>query len=863
VKRTDLLLLLLLTPVPAALWLLGDSAGLFFVWWIALTVPGWLLWPLTARLMPDGDQGYLTAKALGLAGPTFLLWTLSYLHLLPFSRVTIIAVLLLCGTLAWTVGRGYRFIGNPLRQKGLLLRIVSGECLFAFALLFWTYARGLKPDLDSLEKFMNIGFMNSLWRAEYLPALDMWFAGGTINYYYFGQYVYTWLAKLTNIRPEIAYNLGMATTFALTVILSYTIGSRLIGIFRRHEPGHAPAWSTAGGLLAAVLVSVFGNGHAFFFSDNGPGRRLLEWVAARGWINGDAGQAFWFADSTRFIGYNPETADKTIHEFPYYSFLVADLHAHLINLAFVLLLVILLLVLFERPGLARQAADCRATQQRLAERDDRQWHAGELRAALRRLKQTAGDGVLGLCGLLLAIFMMGNYWDFAIYFVVAAITLFLVNLRGYGRLPQRSALAIFAVQAVLLLIPFLKVGHPVAALLVYAIVLLINHYLTVISGDPLTLTGAQISWLFLIAHTLTLPFGLAFEPIAKSVALAVNHTPLWQLLILWGPHVLAGLLLTAALLWLARRSRLRVFPPPPEQADQLSQTRLQRLAKQANPADLIALALLIWGIGLILLPEVVYVVDIYSGDYKRANTMFKFTYQAYVLLSLVWAYGIARLAACRRSIPAQLIAALLSLLLIVPGWYPVVATRQWLGEYRSDRPPSLYEFRRDRFLGLDGLVQYAGKDSALIPGSAPGELAADVAAIRWFNEQVTGQPVILESFGESYTDYCRISAFTGLPTVMGWETHEWLWRTSKSTANAYGLVVRPRQEDVSTLYTTTDQTIRQALLRQYRVAYIVIGAIERTRFAGDEQTGRLQEDLLLQLGTVVFTAGDLVIIQVD
>lgn len=853
-------ILLLLLPVAGSVWLLGDDWPVFLAWWLALSAIGWLAWPLAARLFPGGDAGYLLAKPLGLALATFMLWTFSYLHLLPFRRWTILLILAAIGAIAWLFKNGWRQLPSPAHEPGQLRRIVAGELLFGSGLLLWTFARGLKPELDSLEKFMNIGFMNSLWRTDYLPALDMWAAGGHINYYYYGQYVYTFLAKLTGIRPEVAYNLGMAATLALTLALGYAVGSRLLGLFRQKDNPLKAGWQTAGGLIAAFLVTFAGNSHAFFYGDRAPGRALLQWAVAHGWAGGSADNPFWFADSTRFIGYNPDTADKTIHEFPFYSFLVADLHAHVINLAFVLLFLAVLIGLVNRQRLLQAAADSRRTQDSFQASDDRSWHRAETSQVLRRFKTTATDGYLYLAGGLLALFMMGNYWDFAIYFAVAAVVLLLLNTRGHGRLMRLAGLPVFGLQAVLLLVPFLTVGNPVAAVFIYGLALVVIHYLTLINGDALTLTGAQLSWLFFLAHVLALPFNLAFEPISKSIALAVNHTPLWQLLILWGPHVLAGAILLFYILSRAagRRGSRNVFPPPPEQREAAIQgnSRLESFIRTQNPADLLALGLFICAVGLILLPELLYVVDIYSGDYKRSNTMFKFTYQAFVLLSLVWAYAIARIAGHRRDRRARLTAGVLALLLLMPGWYPLIAASQWLGP-----------FTRDRYQGLNGLNLFAAKDSARIAGENPAELAPDVAAIRWFNTEVAGQPVILESYGESYTDYCRISAFTGLPTVVGWETHEWLWRTSKADPNAYGSFVVPRQEDVRTLYTTSDQVVRQALLEKYRIDYVIIGKLERQRFtddtAGENSPTLVQEDLLRQLGTVVFSQQDLIVLKIN
>lgn len=899
------LLLPLVLLLPARL-LLHDDLGYFLAWWLVLALPGWICWPLASRLFPDSGASYILAKPLGLAGSAFLLWTLSYLHILPFRRLSAVLVLIALALLLWLWRKGWQRVipatgALPFRQAGVC------ELIFGGCLLFWTFARGLKPELDSLEKFMDVGFMNTLWRADYLPALDMWLAGGKINYYYFGQYLYTFAAKLAAIRPEISYNLAMATTFAMTLTLGVAVVHELLGLARRKGRPIPAAISGLGALLGGLLLAFGGNGQSFLYDQNSPGHGLLLWLSRHGLVGAsDPGRTYWFADATRFIGYNPETADKTIHEFPYYSFLVADLHAHVINLAIVLLLLALLVRIIGHAGLAQIGSGLRTYQQKPEPADDRQWHREALSQVWLRFRSTAGNGPLLGVILLLGLSMMGNYWDFAIYLAITVLVLLLVNCRGYGGFGRPASLLILVLQLGIVLIPYLLISRPLAAVLGFAVAVAVNHYLTLLRGDALTLTGAQVSWVFFLAHLLTLPFSLSFEPIAKTIALAVNHTPLWQFLVLWGPHLLAGMLVAVCILAGLRRTgtlrvnrslladgKLRLGLTAEEAGLAADEERSRKSGRptagklggflgQLNPADLAALVFFICGIGLLFVPEIVYVVDIYSGDYKRANTMFKFTYQAFVLLTLVWSYGMARLngewfsepaprwpaafsqvglkrgkpAGRRIALVGPICGVLLVLGLLVPLWYPVAATGQWLGD-----------FTVTRYQGLNGLNLYAAKDSPQIPGAAAGELAADVAAIRWFNENVPGQPVVLEAFGESYTDYCRISAFTGLPTVLGWETHEWLWRTSKATPNAYGSVVLPRQQDIRTIYTTTDQASRDALLKQYQVAYVVIGDLERNKFSETLEDGSqhslVQEDLLLALGTVVFQQDSLMVIKLD
>lgn len=856
---TSLISLILLFPVAAAFFLLGkEDSVLFICWFFALSLPGLAVWPLVLRLAPEGETGYLLSKGLGLLIPAFLVWTLSWLHILPFQAWAIRLSLFSVGVFAWTWKQGYKRVADVIKNPKLTGRLVGSECFFLLTLLLGTYARGLKPDLDSLEKFMDIGFMNTLWRTNFLPAPDMWFSGGNINYYYFGQYAYTYLGKLTGIRPEIAYNLSMATTFSLTLILAYSAGRYLLSLYQQNTQTHKTGWRTAGGMLSALLVGVAGNGHAFFYLGKEPGHSIIRWAQSRGLISGSIDSPYWFADATRFIGYNPDTADKTIHEFPFYSFLVADLHAHLINLAFVLILITLFVALIRRKPLVEAAAASQLISLRSAKSDDRSWYREEYSGLRLRFKRTITDSLLFLIGILLAVFMMGNYWDFAIYTGALMIVLFWMNRQGHNARLRAASFFVFAVQGVLLLIPYVWIPRPLIAWIGFALVLLFNHYLTLLQGDALTLTGAQISWLLFLSHTFALPFNQAFEPIAKTIARTTASTPLWQLLVLWGAHLLAGIILLVVVIVLNRKKRARRFPPPDESIS--AEGSSGRFLKTVNIADILVLSLFFWAVFLIILPECVYVVDIYSGDFKRANTMFKFTYQAFVLLSLVWAYALARIMAASVSVSGRLrrlilkiASVLLVLLLIIPFSYPFSAAKQWYGS-----------FSRTYYQGLCGLDAFAKKDSSLIPGQSSYELTPDVEAIRWLNQNVTDHPVVLEASGKSYTDCCRISAFTGLPTVIGWETHEWLWRTSKENPNAYGTWVLPRQQDVEAIYTTSDDEQRRQLINQYNIDYIVVGAIERARFRTDENdensASLVKEDAIKSLGAIVFSHDDLFIV---
>jgi uncharacterized membrane protein len=199
------------------------------------------------------------------------------------------------------------------------------------------------------------------------------------------------------------------------------------------------------------------------------------------------------------------------------------------------------------------------------------------------------------------------------------------------------------------------------------------------------------------------------------------------------------------------------------------------------------------GLGLTLTPEFIFLKDIFN---TRMNTIFKFYFQAWVLWSLVGAWQLARW------LERQPLAAGLSTLLIALGLlYPLFAIPQRASERGGDWT-------------LDG--------AAWLASAQP----QDMEAIQWLNAHVTGDPVIVESPGDihrAYTYEGRVSAFTGLPTVLGWADHETQWRgTSEEQVT--------RSQALQTLFSTVDEPLARAILDTYHVTYLYIGPTERSRY---------------------------------
>jgi uncharacterized membrane protein len=689
---------------------------LWLAWW-------WLLWlalallyqPLATRLLGSlVDGGWAFARVLGLGVSSYLCWLAASLEWLPFSRASVLAAAALPGLALHLEAGGIPALRRFLRRRRPALLAIEG--LFGAVLLLWTLGRALWPDIAGLEKFMDYGFAAAAVRSRFMPPPDMWFAGETINYYYYGHYLLAFLAKGSGVPLPIAYNLMIATLPALCATLGFTLTAQLTralgGLGRRRR--------LAGGLLGAGLLVFGGNLHGCVYGVALPAAEAagLREAEFRSPMQVRAGQ-YWFPDATRFVGHNPPTDDKLIHEFPFYSFLVADLHAHVSGLPFVLTILALLLAHALPPA----------------------------RPGTGALGERLGLGAP--LGFLLGLIRMTNTWDLPIYGAVSAAVLGAAALRAPGGLARAVA------------------------------------------GAALTL-GIAAGVAFLVS----LPFALHFEQHYGVVQWARAHTPPSQLAVLWGAPVIVAGVFALRLLGGALRSR--------------------SLAR----AEAVWLALAACALGLLVVPELVVLRDIYPVPYERGNTYFKLSYQAFVLFCLL--------------LPAALLAPggrgwrrALGVALVAPLFcYAPLAIRGHFG------PPSGWRVR-----GLDGLL--------FLEERRPGE----GRAVAWLRANAPPGAALLEADGDSYTDAGRFSMATGIPTLLGWYVHEWLWRGAREPANE-------RKARVRVVYEWPRLSVVKELLGGFGVRYIVVGKLERERFRSLDLAG------LEALGRVAFSAGEVEIIEV-
>ncbi|MDP9364116.1 MAG: DUF2298 domain-containing protein, partial [Chloroflexota bacterium] len=296
---------------------------------LLLTV-GWA--PLVRMLCPRlADGGAFVTRPLALLGLVYPAWLLAALGLLPYATGGLWVTLLIGSVVAWLAAwrRG-------LVDRRWLGALAAAEALFLAAFASYVWLRGFTPEILNTEKPMDAAFLSSAARTSAIPPPDPWFAGEPINYYYLGYLLHGALARLSGIVATTAFNLALATTFAMTLTAAAGLG------FDAARPRLSRRRAlTAGGLAAALLVLV-GNLHAAVRLVRAPAETLAaDWWGGIGW------------GASRIVCDGPRVADdcpvvdgrivETINEFPFFSFLLGDLHPHVMALPFTLVVLALAL----------------------------------------------------------------------------------------------------------------------------------------------------------------------------------------------------------------------------------------------------------------------------------------------------------------------------------------------------------------------------------------------------------------------------------------------------------------------------------------------------------------------------------------
>ena len=719
-------------------------------WYSILLFLGLIFVPITKKIFGKVffDHGYPFAKTLAilfLSYSVFVLGTVKILSFTQFNLLIVISVFIVFNFFILKKLRSAHITSNSYH----LTLIIFEEFLFLFSLLFWVFVRGQEPSIRGLEKFMDFGFINSILKSIYFPPLDIWLSadinnpqGFPINYYYFGHLVGAFLIKLSGVKPTIGYNLILATIFALSTTQVFSLVFNicyqyLVKISKKTVDLINLIRLTFFGLIGSFIVNLGGNLHTIYaFTSGYPNEKPIPFWQILSSYNPTK---YWYPNATRFIPF-------TIHEFPSYSYVVADLHGHVFDIPFVLLTLAILFILFIKNS---------------------KFEIRNSKKILNFKFQISNYLTPIFLGFLTAVHYMTNAFDGPIYLLLISI----VFLTLFGFSWQ------FLTQELILFVSFFIYSLPFSL-----------NFSPFISGigfncspDLLTKIGKIGPFLFERGNC--------------------QASPPWMLFVLWGFFWISFILFFI----------------------------IKKISKSNNEAmkqlNNFIFILFSFGTFLIIIPEFFYIKDIYPAHF-RANTMFKLGYQAFIMMGVASAFVFFQI-----KFFSWLKKFIFNLIFIIFLFFIII--------YPAFSIPSYYG-NLNRSPNLDG--------SLWLSTSYPD----DKEIIDFLNSHVLYQPVILEAQGDSYTDYERISAYTGLPTVAGWWVHEWLWRGSSN-------VVGNRIPDVVNIYESTDLDLTRALIKKYQIKYIIISHLEKDRYP------HLQKNKFDQIGKLIFqsTSKNGLIYQVD
>ncbi len=287
-------------------------------WWLMVLLIGLSAWPLTYAMFPNmRDRGWGFARLIGWVVIGYGNWIAASLGAAKNGTMPLLATwapLLLLGWLFWRSKRAemVRF----LRRRRRL--ILAEEALWLASFLLFLGFRILDPDLWQPwfggEKFMELAFLHATVRTTHFPPYDPYFAYGTMNYYYYGLYLVGVLSRLSGIFPRVSFNLAIPMLFASTTTsvfsLAYSLASRKKALSAGISVLATAFWGNLAGVkeIFDAIKRIGGLSKALHM-------RAIPY-------------SYW--NPSRVIPF-------AINEFPYWSFLFADLHPHLIAIPFTVL----------------------------------------------------------------------------------------------------------------------------------------------------------------------------------------------------------------------------------------------------------------------------------------------------------------------------------------------------------------------------------------------------------------------------------------------------------------------------------------------------------------------------------------------
>lgn len=802
-----------------------------FMWLLILTVLSCLCAPIGFRFFAkwaNRGVGFYLPLSLILAG--FVFWIFGVLGFVPNSTGGMVIALIVSGAVSAVCLRrdgGAFFVWLRENYRTVLFYALIFCVGFGLMILF----RGANPDVSGTEKPMEMMFISNILRSETLPPADGWLSGYAISYYYFGYLMTALLIRLTGVPAAVGFNLMLATVFGMAAVGSFELVNEFLLAKRqagsdRNRIRFGALWAPAFLLLTGNLEGLFESLHALklFWNSDGTSafwkfiglKELTDAPIGAATINPTGRPGIWWWRASRVIqdiGLDGSERE-VIDEFPFFSFYLGDLHPHVLAIPFVLLAVGAAWAVY-RKALAEETAEF-----------------ASLRDAVFGWKRLAVRSDFWLTALIVGGCLFVNTWDFPFVFLLTVAAFALGIRRGLNPFPAflRSAIwtaipfgaacmalyglfmeglatqaggllpsGVFTTRLIHLLIMF-------GALLIPILIWLIRKAYRSVDRETRRVVFQWGALILTVLTIVTVGIFCFMTEISKGTgglseigrlfisnqggADSLNPFAAFlsrRALTLGTTLGLAFLIALAVCLLMCSRDEMNL--------EQQQLLPAYDLAPDRFTALMVALA----G-ALILVPEFFYLRDFFG---TRMNTIFKFYYLAWILLSVAAAYAVNRLRltlAGWRKITFRIV---LFFLVFSAGVYPFWGIQSKLS-------------------ALNGTGKFSLDGAAFVERGRPD----DWATIEWLRSAPYG--VIVEKVGGSYSADNVFSIFSGLQTILGPMNHESQWRGGYAEIGS-------RNDDVRQIYESKDWRLVSELLARYAVRYVVIGSAERASYQVSER----------------------------
>ncbi|MCC7119470.1 MAG: glycosyltransferase family 39 protein [Anaerolineales bacterium] len=772
------------------------------VWYVFIFLLGLAAYPIARYALAGfGAYAYPLGRVIGLVLLAWLSWMGGSVGV-PYTRLSIgVAALIVAGAgFGLWLWRREQFKAEWNANRKFFVFV---EILFLTFFLIDLLIRFGNSDLwhpsKGGERPMDFSYFNAVLKSTSFPPYDPWFAGGYINYYYYGFVIAGTPVKLLGLVPSIAYNFILPTWFALVATGAFAIGFNLLQGVK--SEADEPAWwglqpsALLAGAASSIMIVLLGNlgalkvifdalqkiaapGGALSSEDTffekwswalqGFGKMIS--TSVQHLFNSDVtaltlpvGVGEWLWNPSRLM---PGGPGNEIMEFPLFTFLYSDLHAHMLVIPLTLLIIAWAVAFIKSHALLQRA----------------EWGLALFIGALftGALKPT-------------------NTWDLYAFFPFAALAAIYAINRHYewnGRWNLPNWLG--------------RLGFSLGF----------------------------VAALYALGKLMYLPFDIWYGQAYGSVShWTASHTPMSTYLTHW------GLFLFLITTWLAWETREWLAHTPLSSLKTLTPYRLfieigialfisllVFFAYEKIVITWLALPLAVWAGILLLKPEMpgvkravllmigtalaltIAVENIaLVGDLGRMNTIFKIYMQAWILFAVSAGACFAwLLSAFTQWKPGWRAAYQVGLYFLLSGTFLFTLTAAT--DKITDRITPTAPHTLDSITYMQFTEHWDGNTMQLVQ---------DYRAIRWLQDNVQGSPVIVEANCSEYRWCTRMTIYTGLPGVVGWNFHQRQQRAYLSQT------VQDRVDQIGEFYNTTELQTALQFLKKYEVKYIIVGQLER------------------------------------